>query len=387
MKRLTVLLLAILMLVGIFAACGKPAAEPATSDAPASTAPEGEAATGELTEITYVLPRTAEVLEDTPFWVAQNCGFLAEEGLTLKMEQAFGTTDMKMVATGNADFAAPGPSFILAGIEEKLPIKVVSSYDAINIWGMCVLTDSPIKTWDDMKGAEAKYGHKLTVALGDASWQALVTPTLVAAGVDPEKDIEWVVAGENRYVQVAEGKLDMLFTWPGEAWQLIGQNYDFVYIDGNEVLQTNSNSIITNLDNIEKRPEVVQGFVRALAKSIYFVKYNSEAAAAVSCDQWPNIDVTWKAAVYVQEGRAYQMFGAPGSADEKNILENIGKSWPEKWQLNVDTAVETGVIKTAIDVNDIFTNEFVDTTWDKKEVEAVADAYDVAASKARYKAE
>jgi ABC-type nitrate/sulfonate/bicarbonate transport system substrate-binding protein len=342
------------------------------------------AAEGELREITYVLPRTAEVLEDTPFWVAQNLGYLAEEGLTLKMEQAFGTTDLKMVATGQADFAAPGPSFILAGIEEGLPIKVVSAYDAIN---MCVLNNSKVQTWDDMKGAVEKYGKKLTVALGDASWEMLVTPTLVAAGVDPVKDIEWVVAGENRYIQVAEGKLDMLFTWPGEAWQLIGQGYDFKYIDGDDVLKTNSNSIITNLDLIKNEPEVVQGFVTALAKSIYFVKYNPEAAAAVSCNQWPNIDVTWTAALYVQQGRAYQMFGAPGGPDEQKLLDNIGFSWEDKWMLNVKVAKESGVIKTDLTADQIFTNEFFDNTWDRAKVEADADSYDVASAKARYKAE
>jgi len=345
------------------------------------------AAEGELREITYVLPRTAEVLEDTPFWVAQNLGYLAEEGLTLKMEQAFGTTDLKMVATGQADFAAPGPSFTLAGIEEGLPIKVVSAYDAINIWGMCVLNNSKVQTWEDMKGAVEKYGKKLTVALGDASWEMLVTPTLVAAGVDPVKDIEWVVAGENRYIQVAEGKLDMLFTWPGEAWQLIGQGYDFKYIDGDDVLKTNSNSIISNLNLIENEPEVVQGFVTALAKSIYFVKYNPEAAAAVSCNQWPNIDVTWKAALYVQQGRAYQMFGAPGGADEQKLLDNIGFSWEDKWLLNVKVAKESGVIKTDLTPDQIFTNEFFDNTWDRAKVEADADSYDVASAKARYKAE
>ncbi len=395
MKKLIALVLATLMMVSMLAACSSGDDAPAESAAPAESMPaesatpeESTPASGELTEVVYVLPRTAEVLEDTPFWVAQNLGFLEEEGLTLKMEQAFGTTDMRMVATGNADFAAPGPSFTLSGIAEGLPIKVVSSYDAINIWGMCVLTGSEVQTWEDMIGAQEKYGRKLTVALGDASWEALVVPTLVAAGVSIEDDIEFVVAGENRYVQVAEGNLDMLFSWPGEAWQLIGQNYDFKYIDGNEVLQTNSNSIITNLDNIENRPEVVQGFVTALAKSIYFVKYNPEAAAAVSCDQWPNIDVTWKAAVYVQEGRAYQMFGAPGSADEQMILDgNIGTSWEDKWQLNVDTAVETGVISEPIAMEDIFTNEFVDNSWDKAEVEAIADAYDVEATKARYEAE
>jgi ABC-type nitrate/sulfonate/bicarbonate transport system substrate-binding protein len=337
--------------------------------------------------ITYVLPRTAEVLEDTPFWVAQNLGYMREEGLEFRIEQAFGTTDLRMVATGNADFCGPGPSYVLAAVEEGLPVKVVSAYDAINIWGMCVLNDSKIKDWNDMKDAVAKYGKKLTVALGDASWEMLVSPTLVAAGIDPVKDIEWVVAGESRYIQVAEGKLDMLFSWPGEAWQLIGQDFDFRYIDGNDVLQTSSNPLVANLKLMETEPEVVQGFVRAMAKGIYFTKYNPEAAAAVSCNQWPNIPITWKAALYVQEGRNYQMFGKPGTAEEKKLLENIGMNWEDKWQLNIKTAIEAGVIKGNIPLDKIYTNEFVDNTWDRKAVERDADAYDVASAKARYKPE
>lgn len=341
----------------------------------------------ELRTVKMCLARTAEVLEDTPFWVAQNLGYFEEEGLTIEMIETFGTTDCKMVATGQADFAVPGPSLILQSIEEELPIKVVSSYDAINIWGLCVLKDSPYQSFEDMAGAVEKYGHKLTVALGDASWESLVTPTLVAAGIDPAEDLEFVVAGDNRYVQVAEGALDILFTWPGEAYQLIGQNYDFNYIDGNEVLKTNSNSIITNLNMIENEPEVVQGFCRALAKGIYFTKYNPEAAAAVSCNQWPNIDVTWKAAVYVQEGRNYQMFGPEGGEEEQKLLDNIGMSWEDKWSLNIESMLASGVISEEIPLEDIFTNDFVDVTWDKAEVEADADAYDWESAAARYEAE
>ena len=175
---------------------------------------------------------------------------MAEEGLKLEMIETFGTTDCKMVATGQADFAVPGPSLALQSIEQGLPIKVVCAYDAINIWGLCVPTDSPYQTFEDMQDAVSKYGRKLTVALGDASWESLVTPTLVAAGIDPAEDLEFVVAGDQRYVQVAEGTLDILFTWPGEAYQLMGQGYDFKYIDGNEVLKTCSGGIITSLDRM-----------------------------------------------------------------------------------------------------------------------------------------
>ena len=337
--------------------------------------------------ITFVFPRTAEVLEDTPFWVAQNLGYMREEGLELRIEQAFGTTDLRMVATGNADFCGAGPAFVLAAIEEELPLKVISAYDAINIWGMCVLNGSEIKDWEDMKDAVAKYGRKLTVALGDASWEMLVTPTLVAAGVDPAEDIEWVVAGEARYIQVAEGRLDMLFSWPGEAWQLIGQGFDFRYIDGNDVFQTSSNPFTTNLNLIANEPEVVQGFARAMAKGMYFTKYNPEAAAAVSTNQWPNIPITWRAAVYVQEGRNYQMFGRPGGSEEQKLLENIGMNWDDKWQLNVQAAIDSGVIREAIPLDRIFTNDFVDNSWDRAAIERDADAYDIESARSRYEPE
>lgn len=383
MKKFLALFLALMMVLSLVACGGN---ETAADDGANAGANEGAADTTELRTVKMCLARTAEVLEDTPFWVAQNLGYLAEEGLTLEMVETIGTTDCKMVATGQADFAVPGPSLILQSIEEGLPIKVVCAYDATNIWGLCVLTDSPYQTFEDMVDAVEKYGRKLTVALGDASWESLVTPTLVAAGIDPAEDLEFVVAGDNRYVQVAEGELDILFTWPGEAYQLIGQNYDFVYIDGNEVLQTCSNAIITNTDLIENDPEFVEGYVRALCKGIYFTKYNPEAAAAVSCAQWPNIDVTWKAAVYVQEGRNYQMFGKPGSEEEAKLLENIGVSFEDKWQLNVDVMLESGIISEAIPLEDIFTNDFI-TEWDKAQVEADADAYDWESVAANYEAE
>jgi hypothetical protein len=124
-----------------------------------------------------------------------------------------------------------------------------------------------------------------------------------------------------------------------------------------------------------------------MAKGIYFTKYNPEAAAAVSCKQWPNIDVTWKAAVYVQEGRNYQMFGKPGSQEERRLLEKIGWNWDDKWQLNVKAALDSGLIKKSIPLDQIFTNQFVDQTWDRQKVQNDANAYDVASVKARYKPE
>lgn len=338
-----------------------------------------------MKEFTYVVPAGVESLEHSPFRIAIK--LLEKEGYTMNFQEAYGTTDMKLVATNQAQFAGPGPLLILSAIQEGLPIKVIIAYDAINIWGMGVLSDSPIQTFEDMVGAQEKYGRKLTVALGDAAWESLVTPTLIAAGVDIENDIEFVVAGDNRYVQVAEGKLDMLFTWPGELWQLQGQNYDFVYIDGHEVLQTNSNPLITSDYLIENEPELVQAFVTAMQKSIYFVHYNSEAAAAFMAEALPHIDITWKAAKYIQEGRKYQMFGKPGSETEARALSKIGYIWEDGWKLNIQAALDSGIITEEIPLEKIYTNQFIRDDIDYSEVEAMADAIDIESISARYPVE
>lgn len=172
MKKITALLLALLMLLSMVACSGKttdtttPAdSTPATSDTTettdtktddAKTEDTSDASTGELRTVKFCLTRTAEVLEDTPFWVAQNLGYAAEEGLDIEMIETIGTTDCKMVATGQADFAVPGPSLILQSIEEGLPIKVVCAYDAINIWGLCVLKDAPFQSFEDIVDAQEK---------------------------------------------------------------------------------------------------------------------------------------------------------------------------------------------------------------------------------------
>ncbi|MEA5014162.1 MAG: ABC transporter substrate-binding protein [Candidatus Limiplasma sp.] len=339
----------------------------------------------EMKEFTYVVPRTVESLEDSPFHIAIK--LLEKEGYTMHIQEAFGTTDSKMVATNQAQFCGPGPLYVLSAIAEGLPLKAVIGYDAINIWGIGVLSTSPIQSFEDMIGAQEKYGHKLTVALGDPSWEMLITPTLLAAGVDVANDLEFVVAGENRYVQVAEGKLDMLFTWPGECWQLQGQNYDFVYIDGNEVLKTNSNPLVTSTMLIETEPELVQAFVTAMQKAIYAVHYKPEAAAAIMADVFPNIDVTWKAAKYIQEGRNYQMFGKPGSETEARILSKIGFNWEDTWQLNVQAALDSGTISEPLTMEQIYTNEFIRDDIDYSEVEAFMDGIDIEAVASRYAAE
>lgn len=321
----------------------------------------------ELTPVTLVMPRSIETLADAPFWSAVEMGYFAEEGLELTIEEATGT-DVQMVAVGQADFALPAPSLILPSIEAGLPIKAVLQYGAWNIFGFSALNGSGIDTWEDLNGK--------TIALGDASWEALAQPLLDAAGVT---DVEYIVAGENRYVQVEEGKIDVLFTWLDEIYLLLAQGFDFNYIDGNEVLKNSANAIVCSNDTIANRPEVVQGFVTAVQKGIYFVTANPEAAADIVLNKFPSLanTVTWEGAVAVMDAIKVQSYGMT-EEDFEEMSNPTGFFFDYKWDINIDSCVTAGTISEPIEHDLVYTNEFVNngmTDEDKATVEADAAAY------------
>jgi len=296
------------------------------------------------------VPRTVEVLEDTAFWAAEKMGYFADRGYTLEMQQSFGTTDVKMVATDNADVCFPSPSFVLASIEEGIPIKGICQYGARNIFGFAVLSDNPISTWDDLKG------H--SIALGDAAWQQIMAPDLVAAGLDPDNDVEWVVAGENRFIQVAEGMIDVLFTWEGEFYQLEAQGFDFIYHSADPIRPCASNPIVANLDMIDKDPGKLQAFVRGFQMGLYFVFCSPEASADISLERFPAIDITWDGAVAVQHGIVAQNLGST-PADQALYMNPIGRFYDDKWQMNVDAALAADIITASIPLDRIYSMDFV----------------------------
>lgn len=374
MKRITALVLAIVLGLMAFTGCtssstssnsSEPAAPGSGTGSQADTG-SAPAADG-LDKVTFVVPRSMECMDDMALWSADYLGYFEEEGIEFVMEQAFGTTDIKMIAQGQADFGYPSPNLILASIQEGLPVKAVSAADAINIFGMAVKADSGIKTWEDLKGK--------SIALGDAAWATIAAPTVQAAGIDPEKDIEYIVAGDSRYQMVNEGKIDVLFTWISEFEQLKGQGFDFVYLDGNEVLPVLANPIISNNELIANNPDLVKRFNRAFAKGLYFVYNNPEAGADIVLNKFPSIQISWEGALGCANGRNRQAFGTDAATTEQILNDGIGYMAPEKWDSVIEWAEKVGVISAPIPGDQVYTNDLLDFTWDKSAVEADAAAY------------
>ncbi len=317
--------------------------------------------------VRFVVPRSLECMDDMALWSANHLGYFKEEGIVFQMEQAFGTTDIRMIATGQADFGYPSPNLILASVEAGLPVKAVCAADAINIFGMAVRSDSGIKTWADLKGK--------TVALGDAAWATIAAPTVTAAGLNPETDIEYIVAGDSRYQMVNEKKIDALFTWISEVEQLKGQGFDFEYLDGNKVLPVLANPVITNDALIANDPELITRFCRAMMKGLYFVYKNPTAGADIVLNRFPAIQITWEGAYGCALGRNQQAFGTDKATADQILADGIGFMAPAKWDEVIAWAEKVDVISSPIAPANVYTNALLDLKWDRAKVEADAAAY------------
>lgn len=360
--------------VMLVTACAPAPSEPATSEpAPAETEAVGEVVATEAPaeetapEITdtvvMVFPRSIEVLDDAHVVAADMMGYFAEEGIAVKYEQSYGTSDVKMIASGQGDVAYPSPYIQLMGHESELPIISVYQVDVRNIFGFSVLPDSEIKTIADLKGK--------TISLGDAAWSSISDPLLQHAGLDPKTDVEYVVAGENRAQMVAEGKADAVLTWEKEYQLWDAQGIILRYMTGEAVLDNCSNSLIVSLDTYKNRQDLIIRFLRAYAKGSYFTKLNPRAATEMVLEKYPSIKVDFEAALKAIEGLVYI------DNNDDTLKYGYGYHNADKWAINVADALANGMITKEIPLEQIFTNEFVEAAnqFDHAAVEADAANY------------
>jgi len=317
----------------------------------------------ELTKVIMVFPRSIEVLDDAHVVATEMMGYFKEEGIEVVYEQSYGTSDVKLVASGRADVAYPSPPIQLTAHESGLPIISVYQVDVRNIFGFSVREDSDINSIVDLKGKK--------ISLGDAAWAVISDPILQHAGLDPKKDIEYIVAGENRAQMVSEGKLDAVLTWEKEYQLWDAQDIKLKYLSGEKVLDNCSNSLIVSLDTYKNRKDLIVRFLRAYAKGSYFTKLNPKAATEMVLERYPSIKVEFNDALKAVEALVY--------IDHNEDTEKYGYGYhsAERWKINVEDAFKNGMITKEIPLEQIFTNEFIVAVndFDHKAIEEDARNY------------
>jgi NitT/TauT family transport system substrate-binding protein len=286
-----------------------------------------------------------------PFFVAQDKGYFAEQGLDVSISRGYGSGDtVKKVAAGVADvgFNHPAPLILanadggnLRSVMGYLNQEMCATYSAVEHANVRTPKDIEGKIWGGPPG------DVCTIML---------TALAEKAGFDLSKVKMQQMDAPQRLPMLATGQIgvtgsffdkDILFK---KALEQAGKKMaTFRY---SQYMSMYSNGITVTQTTIDKRPEVVGKVVIALLKGFKGTVANPNEAAAIITKLYPEVDKE-----YI---RASVDTLLEGMWDETSKSKGIGVLDAKKMQDTRDTVVKYWKLKTEPPLDQIYTNRFIE---------------------------
>jgi NitT/TauT family transport system substrate-binding protein len=293
-----------------------------------------------------------------PFAVAQKLGWFEKEGIKVELVPLPGSSDcVKLVAT--KDLQVSLPSVEPLAIIRAQGVKARFFYTAYqgNVYGIAVPADSPVKSMADLKGK--RIGVTSMASAGVIVARALAKQ----AGLDPDKDISIVVAGESAQTAalLRTKQIDALSQFDTQYALTINAGAKLRFLDHPEIRKFPSNGFIALDDYLKTNRKDAVALARGYAMGTVFAMANPEAAVRIVWDIYP-------------QTRALGKDEATALRDDLLTLEARAKNWRyepvdgKRWGDNVeknyqaylDWLLAQGVVKAKTDARDVVTNELLD---------------------------
>lgn len=246
-----------------------------------------EAGNGDLTEVTFVLDWTPNT-NHTGIYVAQEKGWFEEEGLAVELMQPPENGVAMLVASGSADLGIDFQDYLADAFaaEDPLPVTAVAAILQHNTSG--ILSSGE----DDITSPGKMENHTY------ATWklpieQAILKQVVTEDGGNFDK-IEQIPTTVTDVIAALNADIDSVWVYygvEGIACDYAGQDTDFFYFtDIDDVFDFYSPVIIANDDYLEKHPETVRAFLRAVKKGYEYAAEHPGEAAKILCAAVPELD-------------------------------------------------------------------------------------------------
>jgi NitT/TauT family transport system substrate-binding protein len=260
--------------LALVSACGSGDVSSDTGGGAASSSPAGGGGGGDLTTVKVgVIP----IVDTAPIWLGKEKGFFKDEGINLEITTTTGgAAAVPGVVSGDFDIAFGNTVSLMVATDKGLPLKFISngtttSGEKPDFSGVVVPKDSPIKTAADLAGKTVSVNNLNNI--GDTTIRKVVEE----AGGDP-KGIKFVevafpdapAAVERKQVDAAWILEPFLSAAVGKGARVVSYNY--TEFDPNLDIA----GYFTKTETAEGKKEMVEGFQRAMKKSLEYAQGNPE---------------------------------------------------------------------------------------------------------------
>ena len=334
------------------------------------------AATAQTTKLRVAIcARTISMGVGSPFAVAMKMGWFRQEGLDIEIVPLPGSTDcVKAVATGEVPVALPSVEPLANGRPQGVKAKIFYTAYQTNGYGIAVPADSPIQSPSELRGKSIG-----VISLASAG-VVVARAQVAAAGLDPARDVQIVVAGEGAQTaaMVRNRQVDALSQFDTQYALVENAGVRVRYLDRRDIERFPGNGFLASEESLRTRQKELVGLARAYAKGTIFTIANPEAAVRIVYEVFPQTKPTGKdEATAVREDLKVLEARMPHYR-----LEPAGvKRWGENSEVNyrdyVDFLVKWGVITQKVPTSDLITNDLIEeiNRMDAGKIAAEAKAY------------
>ena len=322
-----------------------------------------------------ICARTVSMGVGSPFAIAMKMGWFKQEGLEVEIVPLPGSTDcVKSVATGQLLITLPSVEPLAIVRPQGIKAKIFYTAYQTNAYGLAVPADSPIQKPADLKGKNIGVTNLASAGVVVARAQ------VAAAGLDPDRDVNIVVAGEGAQpaALIRSRQVDALSQFDTQYALIANAGVPMRYLDRSQIERFPGNGFLVLEESLKTPRKELVGLARAYAKGTIFTLNNPEAAVRIVYEVFPETRPTGKdEATAVREDVKVLEARMPHF-----LLEPAGvKLWGESSVVNyrdyIDFLVKWGVLKQKVETSDLITNDLIDeiNRLDAKKVAADAKAY------------
>lgn len=315
----------------------------------------GALAQGKLKTVTLLQPVPQLDIRNAPWALAEEKGWLAEEGLKVEIQTVKGATVViQQVLNGSAQYGMPPPENVVIAYQKGAPLKFFFAFTSRSPFPLAVLADSPFKTPADFKDKNIGL-HSLT-AVQFYTTQAI----LGSAGLKLDRDFKMVDvgAGPAALKALENGQISALSTNVLNYAGFENRGVKFRYLITPQVEPIFGWSLITSAAYLEANKAEAVGMARAFNRGQLFCRENGEACVKAYFKKFPQAL-------------------PPGISEEQAVKDQLrilavfldyapqteGKPWgyydPKAWTAVVDYMVATGQMERPVDPTGLYTNDLL----------------------------
>lgn len=278
-----------------------------------------------------------------PLYVAQKKGFYAEEGLDVNIEYGFEDDFVALAAQGERDFAVASGDQVILARAQGLPITYVMKwyerFPVALLLGPGQAVSSPAELAGKTIGLPGFFGASYV------GWKGLV----YAANID-ESAVKVEDIGFTQAAAIQQGTVDGAMVYiANEPIQLRNEGLDVSVIEVSDYLNLISNGLVVGDKLLQADPELVQKMTRATLRGLQYTIDTPDEAFKIVREVIPEMtdaDAPVQRQVLdasIELWRSQQ----PGVTDR------------QAWQNSADFMRDTGLLQTEVNVDQLFTNQFV----------------------------